>query len=179
MKSIFSFLVRYWYLLLPLPLIALYLIFFKGKINLSTMSKIKTSPTNMDKNQNLGMRNNNPLNIKLSAETWQGKIKSTNGFEAFSTIEYGYRAAIKTMHTYYTRDKIRTISALVSKWAPPIENKTSSYIAFVEEDSGLEKAVFSFNFDNVARIVSAMSFMESGIRPTDIQLSEAWALAGF
>ena len=58
-----------------------------------------------------GIRNCNPLNIRISSEKWQGlRQKQTDkSFFQFESMAYGYRAAIKTMQTYiknnYDTDK--------------------------------------------------------------------------
>lgn len=37
----------------------------------------------------LGLRNNNPLNIRVSSTTWLDKVASNNAFEKFETLEHG------------------------------------------------------------------------------------------
>ena len=40
-----------------------------------------------------GLRNNNPLNIRHSADNFQGEIKGDDkSFKTFSSMPYGYRA---------------------------------------------------------------------------------------
>ena len=42
-----------------------------------------------------GLRNNNPLNIRCSADRWQGMAttQTDKSFVQFETMGYGYRAA--------------------------------------------------------------------------------------
>ena len=49
-----------------------------------------------------GQRNNNPLNIRHSADQWQGaRAEQTDkSFVQFETMAYGYRAAWKTLESY-------------------------------------------------------------------------------
>ena len=50
-----------------------------------------------------GIRNNNPLNIRHSADRWQGarKVQTDKSFVQFETMAYGYRAAWKVLDTYF------------------------------------------------------------------------------
>ena len=89
-----------------------------------------------------GLRNNNPLNIRLSSDRWQGQIAPSllerAGGEAsfcqFSSMKYGWRAAFRLLcHTYYGKYKLRTIRALITRWAPPKENDTEVYIRRVTD----------------------------------------------
>mgnify|MGYP003533551919 FL=1 len=45
--------------------------------------------------QSRGIRNNNPLNIRLSADKWQGmrEEQTDKAFVQFKSMAYGYRAA--------------------------------------------------------------------------------------
>ena len=93
-----------------------------------------------------GLRNNNPLNIRLSNDRWQGQIApSLSGraggeasFCQFSSMAYGWRAAFRLLcHTYYGKYKLRTIRAIINRWAPPKENDTQYYIRSVAERTGI------------------------------------------
>lgn len=111
----------------------------------------------------LGLRNNNPLNIRVSSNTWIGKIPTSNSFENFSTLEYGIRAAVKNLITYYTRDKLVTVGSIVSKWAPPSENHTSNYIKYVADKMGVSAtSIISLNVETFSKLVAAMSDVELG-----------------
>ena len=102
-----------------------------------------------------GIRNNNPLNIRLSKDKWQGQInpsgnanvndndnnsslKGESDFCQFYTMEYGWRAAFVILcKTYYGKYKLRTIRDIVSRWAPPKENNTPAYIRHVSDYTGI------------------------------------------
>jgi hypothetical protein len=111
-----------------------------------------------------GLRNNNPLNIRHSADRFQGEIKGTDtAFKTFISMAYGYRAAFVTLATYHSREW-NTIEKIVTKWAPPNENNTVGYIAGVEKWSGVsrQKALTLTDGAYYIKIVAAMSFMENG-----------------
>ena len=93
-----------------------------------------------------GIRNNNPLNIRLSNDRWQGQIApSLSGraggeasFCQFETMAYGWRAAFRLLcHTYYKKYGLKTISDIIYRWAPPNENGTLAYIRSVAERTGI------------------------------------------
>ena len=59
-------------------------------------------------------------------------------FCQFETLEYGWRAAFYLLtRTYYHKYRLFTIRAIISKWAPPHENKTEAYIANVSKLTGI------------------------------------------
>jgi hypothetical protein len=125
------------------------------------------SPQTTPKNSNLprGLRNNNPLNIRHNSDTFQGEVTGTDkSFKTFSCMPYGYRAGFVILHTYLMRGE-NTIAKIVSRWAPPNENDTEKYIAFVERFSGISRGreLTSIDGADYVLIVSAMSFMENGV----------------
>lgn len=84
-----------------------------------------------------GLRNNNPLNIRHNADLFQGEIKGNDKlFKTFSSMPYGYRAAFVILATYLSRGD-NTIEKIISRWAPPSENKTQTYISTVVKYSGV------------------------------------------
>ena len=98
-----------------------------------------------------GIRNNNPLNIRLSSDKWQGQInanvndndnnsspKGDAEFVQFYTMEYGWRAAFVILcRTYYGKYGLKTIRDIVSRWAPAKENNTEAYIRHVSDYTGI------------------------------------------
>lgn len=127
-----------------------------------------------------GLRNNNPGNIRLTNETWQGKIpnaQNTDGsFEQFQTWIWGVRAM-----TVLVRNHIKaghnTISKLINKYAPPIENDTNRYVGFVADKTNiLPNAKLDYTDKTVMRkLIKAMVAMELGCDlVTDSEFNKAW-----
>lgn len=93
--------------------------------------------------QNLarGLRNNNPGNIRISSSAWQGKIpvsQNTDGaFEQFTDMVYGVRALGKLLLNYFQNYGLDTVQGLINRYAPPSENLTGSYVAFVSDQLGV------------------------------------------
>lgn len=113
-----------------------------------------------------GIRNNNPLNIRRSADKFQGeKVPCTDpAFKQFETMAYGYRAAFVVLGTYLSRGR-NTIEKIVRSWAPPTENNTEGYISSVEKRSGVgrNKVLSADSGSDYRKIVAAMSHCENGI----------------
>ena len=56
----------------------------------------------------------------------------------FETLEYGWRAAFYLLtRTYYHKYRLYTIRKIISKWAPPNENLTDTYIQNVSRLTGI------------------------------------------
>ena len=93
-----------------------------------------------------GIRNNNPLNIRLSSDKWQGQrppsprrgVGGEAEFCQFESMAYGWRAAFVILcKTYYGKYKLKPIRALITRWAPPKENNTEAYIRRVTDRIGI------------------------------------------
>ena len=88
-----------------------------------------------------GIINNNPANIRRGS-AWKGLvpyvINSQNkqrvrdkSFCQFVNVEYGIRALIVLLRTYYFNHKLCTIEKIIFRFAPLSENNTYAYIANV------------------------------------------------
>ena len=85
-----------------------------------------------------GERNNNPGNIRLSATKWQGEIAGNDtAFVTFATPADGIRALAKLLKNYSTRYGLNTVRGIINRYAPPVENNTSAYVAAVAADMGI------------------------------------------
>ena len=91
--------------------------------------------------QSRGVRNNNPGNIDYNkANAWQGQLGLELGvpkprFARFDTAENGIRALGKLLLTYQDKHKLRTVTAVISRWAPSNENDTAAYVKAVERST--------------------------------------------
>lgn len=131
-----------------------------------TPSLIEQDDMSTDPKLPRGYRNNNPLNIRISANTWKGKVSpNTDGaFEQFVSLQYGYRAALATMRTYIRKYGCDTVEKIINRWAPPTENNTSAYIKHVCEIANLEPdtTVGKNDRDTLTKMAYAMSIIENG-----------------
>ncbi len=121
-----------------------------------------------------GTRNNNPLNIRHSADRWQGArvLQTDASFVQFETMAYGYRAAWKTLESYWNHfhrmGQPFNVSTIISRWAPPTENDTQNYIRTVLLLSGLggrenlPQPSRGVDVPKLERLLTAMTTMECG-----------------
>ena len=74
-----------------------------------------------------GMRNCNPGNIRISSQRFVGEVFSSkeSSFKQFRSMEYGLRALMKLLLTYYNFYHLDTVHAIISRYAPSSENDTS------------------------------------------------------
>ena len=99
-------------------------------------------------------------------------------FCAIQEHAYGYRAAWKTLQSYYNRfcaqGKPFTIKNIIGRWAPPKENDTEAYIRSVMRLSsigGKENLLPPENVDSysrLSRMIAAMTCIECGIRMNQV-----------
>ena len=85
-----------------------------------------------------GVRNNNPLNIEIG-DDWDGLAEEAldTRFATFNDIEHGLRAGARILNTYRENHEVETLSDIIHRWAPPIENDTPAYVKNVSEWSGI------------------------------------------
>ena len=127
-----------------------------------------------------GLRNNNPLNIRHSADRWQGaaETQTDKDFVQFQSIAYGYRAAWRILNTYYKKLKERkkhfTVENIIHRWAPPTENDTKAYIRTVLSltsiggKANLLPPSNASGYYKLSRLLAAMTVMENGIRMSQV-----------
>jgi hypothetical protein len=131
-----------------------------------------------------GIRNNNPGNIDRDGTTWQGLAadqSSDSRFCVFIDAQHGIRALVEILLTYQTVHGLKTITAMITRWAPPSENDTSAYIAAVCGGTGIgADTPVDMHDANVCRLISAaiIAHENADYRYPDDVLSAGMALAG-
>ena len=121
-----------------------------------------------------GIRNCNPGNIRQSGIFYRGEVQPSQDahFKQFATMAWGYRAMFVLLESYRRRYGIDTLRAIVTRWAPPIENDTASYIRFVSERAEVDPDAVLLPRDvRLRAIVEAMSRFERGHEPSPEQLA--------
>lgn len=135
-----------------------------------------------DPNLPRGYRNNNPLNIRISSSNWLGKVTpNTDGsFEQFTSMAYGYRAAFVLIRNYINLYGLRTVSDIISRWAPNNENNTSGYISRVCKTTGFspDTVISPNSYDQMSKLVYAMAIVENGTNPMPkwSEIQNGWQL---
>lgn len=159
-----------------------------------------------------GFFNNNPGNVDRSSDVWQGEIKDANDprvvtcapgdtpeiraeaaawrahelrdlrFVVTTTPEFGIRLLAKNLFAYRDRLGLHTISALISKWAPPSDNNdTAAYIENVGKSLGLSvySSIDLSDYKTLYAIVDAIIRVECAGQPySDKTMEDGLRLAG-
>ena len=133
-----------------------------------------------------GIRNNNPLNIRHSADRWQGARmeQKDRSFVQFQSMAYGYRAAWKVLESYWkhfhSQRQPFTVESIIRRWAPPSENHTDAYVKTVLRltslggNEHLPRPFTGYMLDKLARLMAAMTVMECGIPYEEVDLDAIW-----
>lgn len=135
------------------------------------MEKVSTTPR--------GIRNNNPLNIRIG-NTWLGEVSENTDkqFEQFVHIKYGLRAGFVLLRRYMKHYKLNTVSEIISRWAPTNENNTDAYIRRVCCLTGFEKNTpLEFDQETMIKLVAAMCKVENGVDVDPNYILQGWELS--
>lgn len=128
-----------------------------------------------------GIRNNNPGNIRVSKDQWEGMTGDDGAFVTFDSPESGVRALGKNLLSY-GRQGYDSIEKIINRWAPPNENDTQAYIDSVVAATGIPatQSLDLSNPDTLSALAQAISFHETGSRynPEVYQQGVARALNG-
>jgi hypothetical protein len=110
-----------------------------------------------------GLRNRNPGNIVVSG--WTVRQEGYTGpepegrFATFATMAHGLLALMRLLQNYRHAHGLATVRGIINRWAPPVENNTSSYVTAVAaalkvgEDEELPDNPATYNL--LARAISA------------------------
>lgn len=127
-----------------------------------------------------GLRNCNPGNIRRSRVRYRGEVVPSRDveFKEFETMAYGYRAMFVLLDTYRRRYGLITIRQMLSRYAPPEENFTESYIRIVSQRTGIDadRRVNTRSASDMIPIVRAMSEVENGVAAILEDVEEGWSL---
>lgn len=127
-----------------------------------------------------GLRNNNPGNIRLAAQTWQGEVRPSKdkSFCTFERVEYGYRALLKLLRNYRMKHNCKTVRDFIERWAPPVENHTEIYIREVCKRCGWTENYIPdvCNSEEMINFAEAISKMENGKDGDKDAIRRGWEL---
>lgn len=123
-----------------------------------------------------GIRNNNPGNIKYNGIAgWRGLATppSDGTFCIFIQPHYGIRALARLLKNYNRIYGLRTISSIITRFAPASENKTNAYINSVAKSMKRDPhdMLELDDMEIMLALVRAIIRHENGIQPyTDNEL---------
>ena len=152
----------------------------------------------------LGIRNNNPLNIRrVKGQKWKGEVpfpppsegtgeavpsegtgevealpqrgSGEGAFVRFSSLPWGIRAAFCILDTYRKKYHDVCVEDIITRWAPPSENDTKRYIETVCKLTGFGGR------ERLAEaqwptLVKAMAVVESNMLLSQANLEDGWKL---
>lgn len=127
-----------------------------------------------------GLRNNNPGNIRINSDLFQGEIRPSKdkSFKQFETMAYGYRAVFRILRNYYNNYKLDTIRKMIGRYAPSSENDTDAYVKAVSGYAGIpaDDPININDREQMIRIVAGMSKVENGREADMSDVIAGWNL---
>lgn len=124
--------------------------------------------------QSRGLRNNNPGNIRRSADKWKGlREKQTDeAFFQFESSLWGIRAMARLLQNYQRLHGINSVFGIIDRWAPSNENDTMSYVKSVAQRMGVTELQYLDlqNVNTLRDLVKAVIHHENGINPYSDEL---------
>ena len=127
-----------------------------------------------------GMRNNNPLNIRIG-NVWLGEVSNPTDpdFEQFVHIKYGLRAAFILLRRYINHYRRNTVPMILAAWAPSTENNTTKYIDFVCQRANITSTQSLTYTDRpvMIQLVKAMAKYESGADIDENTIGQSYDMA--
>lgn len=127
-----------------------------------------------------GIRNNNPLNIRIG-NTWLGEVPNPTDseFEQFVSVRYGLRAGFYILRRYIRRYGRNTPAKIIRAWAPAVENNTQRYIEVVCKRSLIapDEVIDYADKNTMVRLVKAMAFVECGVQLDDDVIGSSYDIA--
>lgn len=120
----------------------------------------------MDKKLPLGVRNNNPLNIR-PGNPFEGLADppTNGGFSVFIHNKWGFRAAAKILITYFDKYGLNTVRGIVSRWAPEADNNNvDAYVHSVCLTTGwdADEVIQPKSYNDAWKLLRAMTIVEQG-----------------
>jgi hypothetical protein len=131
-----------------------------------------------------GVRNRNPGNLRRSPDPWQGLAPEQTDpeFFVFTTMPHGIRAMARVLISYQDRHGIRSVRRIITRYAPPAENQTSSYIDVVANRTGFrpDEQLDLHSYEHLRPLIEAMVEVECGRAHgvTAAQIDEGLRMAG-
>lgn len=118
-----------------------------------------TSPTNLTitiKPDTIAHRLNNPGNLRYAGQP--NATQGEKGFAQFPSPLDGWEALLRQVELEQNRN--HTIETMIAKYAPPSENDTQKYIAYMEKKLNASRKTPVKNLPK-EKIASAIAFFES------------------
>jgi hypothetical protein len=109
----------------------------------------------------LGVRNNNPTNIKASLVPWKGQNGQNAGFATFMDPQHGIRAAFKNLRSYQETHKLNTIAKIEKRWTATDQGAWARNVA-AASGLGVNDILNSRDFVTQEKLVRGIIAAENG-----------------
>lgn len=108
--------------------------------------------------------NCNPGNIKWNAgNAWKGQTgHDRDNFCIFKTTEFGARAEMKLLLTYYTEHHLLTIGQIIDRWSDDNDRIREDYKNFVSRRCGFPVHQPLYYYISLMTVASAIADFEAG-----------------
>lgn len=127
-----------------------------------------------------GIRNNNPGNLRRTADRWRGlhPEQTDPEFFRFTAPEWGYRALMRTLQNYRRRHGCSTLADFIYRWAPVRENNTAAYLHAVCADLQVPPTYVPDvdDRDTLCALAAAISRVENGTPARMDDVRRGWEL---
>ena len=119
-----------------------------------------------------GIRNNNAGNIRASrVDIWDGQTGiDDKGFAIFKSSEWDIRALGKLLLNYERLHGLNTVTGIIGRYTPAIENNTNAYVNSVSKALGLDAHTTFAVSDKLTALINAIIIHENGVNPYSDQL---------
>jgi hypothetical protein len=109
------------------------------------------------------VRLNNPGNVDRTSIVWQGMsaIQADPRFITFTAPQWGFRCMARILKGDYSEGCV-TVHELINRWAPPVENDTSSYVTDVANRLGVGIDETLVLPDQLLPLLKAIAIHEGG-----------------
>lgn len=112
------------------------------------------------------VRLKNPLDIERDGTLWEGLTPDQPDprFCQFTTNAFGFRAGFRCLIAYYDKHNLKTVTDIISRWAPGNENDTAAYIKAVcaRTHFGPTEEINPKSWADGQKLIYAMAEVESG-----------------
>ena len=128
----------------------------------------------------LGVRSNNPGNVRDTGTKWQGQTGADAGFCVFDTPQNGIRCLAKVLLAYQAKHKLTTLRGMIQRWAPESENDTEAYLEHVcFACSASPDNPYILTPSRLTTLVNAIIKHENGVNPSSPQVVQEGVDAAF
>jgi len=133
-----------------------------------------------------GLRNKNPGNVRVGSP-WNGladradmtdeQLAETE-FCVFAHATYGIRVIVYLLLKYQSKHGLDTLDAIISRYAPDIENDTNAYAAHVSQKTGyaVDEPIDLTAPETMKAVAMAIIEHENGSNPYTYEIDDGIAL---